>query len=73
MMTGIYTHRWQGSEIAEVKSGKATFTCAGEELELYLNDFKDFMGIANMLDAVIEQTYHETKNTAIKNVERLFK
>lgn len=69
----IYKQRWLGSEIAEVKSGVATFSCADTEIELYLDDFSDFRNICEMLDAVAEQTYNETKSNVISNVEKLFK
>ncbi len=60
-MKSIYKHKWSGSTIPEVKSGKATFECDGKLLELYLDDFTDFINIASLLDAVIEKTYYDTK------------
>lgn len=72
-MSGIYTKQWQGSSIPEVKSGKATFECAGELLELYLDDFTDFMNICSMLDAVIEQSYYETKRNIKDKFDRIVK
>lgn len=68
-----YKNHWAGSTIPEVRSGKATFSCADVEIELYLNDSKDFHNIIRLLDSVAEQTYYETKKKAIGNVERLFK
>lgn len=72
-MSNDYKPQWQGSTIAEVKSGKATFECAGEILELYLDDFTDFMNICGMLDAVIEQTYYETKKDIKSKIDRIMK
>jgi hypothetical protein len=72
-MSGIYKQKWQGSAIPEVKSGKATFECAGELLELHLDNFTDFMNICSMLDAVIEQSHYETKKNIKDKFDRIVK
>ena len=72
-MANIYKSSWKGSVIPEVKSGIASFSCAGDEAEIYLDDFKDFQNICNILDSVIEQSHYQTKADLSTKINSILK